>query len=460
MNIRSLRELLRPRVGDLKDHCTNTTMPAFCAQLGLPTPPEGGDKRGRMHAAFDAASDVRIPELAQRMIVRGHLVGELRNEVQELLWDDGPSIELPKRARRELAKALQNVVLFHRWDKFKALLDSLFLFRPDLSIWTLNAGDRDPIEAMRDDFVRNQESVEWLFDELEVYELSDNRFRKFLEGVVSADVQKEEENQIAIAAAINPVLRNCGIELRETGEDGGYPLYEMVSLRASRGRPKNLIFASTSKPDIRFRDAINNDIEIASNLDDVLVYDRPLGSDGLRWSELQAWWADVTREADSARAKGSLYLRLLRCLPESSPPQRLLFKSFFASFRDAVPNLPALLPEVWLHWDPKTVKQRGQSALLTHRMDFLILMPSGGRVVLEVDGQQHYSNSDGRADPHRYAQLAAGQRELALAGYEVHRFAGVELRGDEGRAMVKSFFERLFKYHGVALHTRPKPLSA
>ena len=451
MKICSLRELLRPRVGDLKDHCTNTTMPAFCTQLGLPTPPEGGDKRGRMHAAFDSASDDTIPELAHRMIVRGHLVGELRNEVQELLWDDGPSIEVPKRARRELAKALQNVALFHRWDKFKVLLDSIFLFRPDLSIWTLNASDRDPIEAIRDDFVRNQESVEWLFDELEVYELSDNRFRKFLEGVVSADVQKEEENQVAVAAAINSVLRNCGVELRETGEDGGYPLYEIVLLRTSRGRPKNLIFASTSKPDIRIRDAVNNDIEIASDIDDVLVYDRPLGSDGLRWKELQAWWAEATGESEAAQAKRSLYLRLLSCLPESSPPQRLLFKSFFASFREAVANLPALLPEVWLHWDPKTVKERGPSALLTHRMDFLMLMPSGGRVVLEVDGQQHYADHEGRADPRRYARLAAGQRELVLAGYEVHRFAGVELRGDDGPAVVKSFFERLFKCHGVSV---------
>ena len=37
----------------------------------------------------------------------------------------------------------------------------------------------------------------------------------------------------------------------------------------------------------------------------------------------------------------------------------------------AVPALPALLPEVWLHWDPKTVRERGTAALLGHRMDNL-----------------------------------------------------------------------------------------
>jgi hypothetical protein len=38
------------------------------------------------------------------------------------------------------------------------------------------------------------------------------------------------------------------------------------------------------KPDLRFRDAVNNDIEIVTGADQVLVYDRPInagGSDGV-----------------------------------------------------------------------------------------------------------------------------------------------------------------------------------
>jgi hypothetical protein len=33
--------------------------------------------------------------------------------------------------------------------------------------------------------------------------------------------------------------------------------------------------------------------------------------------------------------------------------------------------VPALLPEVWVHWDHKTVRQRGVHALQNLRMDFL-----------------------------------------------------------------------------------------
>ncbi|MBP0639864.1 hypothetical protein, partial [Cupriavidus sp. AcVe19-6a] len=38
---------------------------------------------------------------------------------------------------------------------------------------------------------------------------------------------------------------------------------------------------------------------------------------------------------------------------------------------------------------------------------------------------------------------------LKLAGYEVYRFAGVELQGPDAPIAVKSFFQALFKRHGI-----------
>lgn len=57
--------------------------------------------------------------------------------------------------------------------------------------------------------------------------------------------------------------------------------------------------------------------------------------------------------------------------------------------------------------DPKTVKERGPHALLRFRMDFLLLMPQGARVVIEADGKNRYAHDDGRADCARYATMAA-----------------------------------------------------
>ena len=183
--------------------------------------------------------------------------------------------------------------------------------------------------------------------------------------------------------------------------------------------------------------------------DKVLVYDRPIGNDGLRWNDLQLWWGDTRQITNAKDAKKSLYSRLKASLPSNSPPQTLLFEAFYRGFGSAVPNLPALLPEVWLHWDPRTVKERGPDALLRFRIDFLLLLPQGIRVVLEVDGKHHYADSDGSADVQRYADLVKADRELKIAGYEVFRFGAAELQDPTAKADVKAFFEALFKRYGV-----------
>ncbi len=50
-------------------------------------------------------------------------------------------------------------------------------------------------------------------------------------------------------------------------------------------------------------------------------------------------------------------------------------------------------------------------------MDFLLLLPRRRRVVIELDGVQHDADASERADPARYAAMAAADRELRLARY-------------------------------------------
>ena len=101
-----------------------------------------------------------------------------------------------------------------------------------------------------------------------------------------------------------------------------------------------------------------------TNADRVLVYDRPISKDGLLWNDLQTWWSDLTKVANDDDAKKSLYRRLLSSLPINSPPQKLFFESYYGAFGKAIPMLPALLPEVWLRWDHKTVRDAGQMLFL------------------------------------------------------------------------------------------------
>jgi very-short-patch-repair endonuclease len=84
-------------------------------------------------------------------------------------------------------------------------------------------------------------------------------------------------------------------------------------------------------------------------------------------------------------------------------------------------------------------------------MDFLLLLPHGVRVVVEVDGKQHYADED-RASPAKYASLVAADRELQLAGYHVFRFGADELRDAPAtQSVVKAFFTALFRTHGVVV---------
>ncbi|WP_225864201.1 AbiJ-related protein [Ideonella benzenivorans] len=405
-----------------------------------------------MSSSFAAALDTDLPAVAHKLLVRHPPDATARNQIQDILWSDNASPPIPKRYRRELARRLNGEVLYGDARKFDELLERLWILDADNWMHLLGGQPTGLRAEIQQHVHRNPEdwSAETLFDRLGAYDASDRRFALFLEGLASADVRPDEAAQRHFVDCVNDSLRSCGVELRETDSEGGYPVFSVVSLHASvKRRLKNLIFASPDKPDLRFRDALDNDVEIVTNADKVLVYDRPIGNDGLRWNDLQHWWSDTVGIADPMQAKRSLYTRLKASLPRNSPPQSLLFDAFFEGFRSAVPNLPALLPEVWLHWDPRTVKERGPDALLRFRMDFLLLLPQGIRVVIEVDGKHHYADFAGTADVQRYGQMVKADRELKLAGYEVFRFGASELQAPTAKADVKAFFEEMFKRYRV-----------
>lgn len=447
-----LREALYFVPSHISGSSTHATLAGACEALGLPTPPRAdeGSKYERASASFAALPDAALPLVAEKVLATGGLDARQRNTVQDTLWATRDQPVIPKRTRREIAHTLNLDDLIHDGERFTRLLDSLWVLDDD-PLGVVFGGRRTLRDHIAQHVYRNSDwSAEELFERLGAFEASDKRFALFLEGLASADVVPDVETQRQFVAAINPHLDRVGAELRETGDDGGYPMFSLVSTRSSRGRPKNLIFASTKKPDIRFSDAIDNDIEIVGNADSVLVYDRPIGSDGLRWRDLQAWWKETHDLETEGDAKRTLYSRLQECLPASSPPQRNLYLQYHSVFGSHVPNLPALLPEVWLHWDPKTAQARGRDALLRFRMDFLLLLPRGQRVVLEVDGKHHYSTND-LADPALYAKNMRADRDLKLSGYEVFRFGADELRTEEqARTTIQDFFRDLFRSFGVA----------
>ncbi|MEV4158078.1 hypothetical protein AB0J48_34145 [Nocardia salmonicida] len=461
MDLIALRSALELPVMALGD--THKTMTQEYERLGLIEPPllqaeEPRSKARRAEAVWKSLRDDELKRLAEQLVAEGRLTAEQRNTIEDILWSDVPAPHVPKRVRREIAADLDleelSAVARNRFD---AMLERLWDLGPTES-FASSFGDGPRFgsltlrEEIRQHVYRNPEdwTGEEVFDKLGAIDASDRRFNLFLEALVSHHVVPKEPMQRATAAVINRHLRGERIELRESGSEDGYPVFEVVGISDGLpSKPKNLIFASSAKPDLRLMSALDNHLELIND-DDVLIYDEPIPRHGLRWSDLQAWWQRNHPDQDDKQAKRNLYNRLKRSLPENSPPQQNLFRLYHEIHRESVHNLPALLPEIWLYWDPKTAKQRGSDALLKFRMDFLLLLPDR-RIVLEVDGANHYTNSAGEPSPQEYAKNVKADRIMKLSGYDVFRFGGAELC-ERQRAEVEltAFFRDLFAKYDVS----------
>ncbi len=267
------------------------------ARLGLPDPATGGTKLERVQASLASIEDADLARVAELILLEPYVLERsTRNAIQDVLWAGRETLDIPKRTRREIARALDLADLVYAPDRFMAALDEWWVLDDDpLSSFlgnnlnSLRGRIQQHVLCNPDDW-----STEELFENLGAYDSGNTRFARCLEALVSAEAIPDDAAQRRAVEVMNPHLRAIGAELGETGSDGGYPVFTVVDTHTPRHSPKNLIFASPTKPDLRLSDALDNDIEIL-NPDDVLIYDRPIAADGLRWRELQAWWM-ATRE--------------------------------------------------------------------------------------------------------------------------------------------------------------------
>lgn len=300
-------------------------------------------------------NDPALDEAARKVLEAGEppLTHITRRDVARVYGDD-------------LAGELDTVSLV---EEYFALSSPFEMFEPR------GRSLRDQIERHMD---RNPGdwSVEHLFGQIGAFNCSRARFAAMIEKTVHP-LSRSGDEQLRKVDALNKVLTRDGYHLVPDGEVSGHPIFAFRPVvRGVAGRPKNLIFASRGpkKPEIGFVDAINNDIVVLSGEESCLIYDRPIGSNGLLWSDLVAWWEEVTPGENAA----GLGARLRQSL--SSDGENNVFATYFKKFRPSLgDDLPALLPQVYLHYDPAIVKLlRHRLPLPRQRMDFLLLRTGSG----------------------------------------------------------------------------------
>ena len=319
------------------------------------------------------------------------------------------------------------------------------------------------IEDIRQHMDNNNDwTFEYLFcTYLDLLHVGDDDFIYFLEQYTHPVIRRfnitddferiEFENECI--DAINKYLVSDGYKLLPSANIADKVIYSVVSLNLGvQGSIKNIIFASKYKPEIVLEDALNNDIKIVSNVDKCLVYDKPVLKSGISWNQLKDWYDEKLFVLDTGK---ELEDRLGESL--DSPPEVLFYETYIEIAEKFKGDLPALLPQVYLYYDPKLEQDRIKKIFEHQRMDFLMIISEHERVVIEIDGVQHYAdyvkgNKKHYASVDKYAEMVAAQREMTLAGYDVYRFGGKELYNQTiGKSVIRQFFVKLFEKYKISM---------
>ena len=406
----------------LWDEVKSYELPDFCERLGLPggtTDESGRSKKQYVLARLNPLGQDALVTVAQKVLQ--HFDAP---ELEELIVPSGPSFEIPAATRRRVQDRLRTELGYY--------LDGEELRRRSRVI--------APSSCTYGGAYR--------FEDPDYAQLKGPVFSRLLEALCHPLVANENA-QPKLVALLNEELRPHDTVLRPSSALSGRPVYELRDLHGSaKHRIAQLIFANRGnrKEDLRLTSAIHNTVEAVDDRGDVLIYREPIPATGLSWYELASWW-DV--DSDLAMARKKLGTRLTESLDSSQ--ENLFFRTYFEVFLPRLKErLPALIPQVLFHHDPKSRARRkrsGEPALARERMDFLLLLSDSHRVVLEVDGKHHYAVGD-RACNQRYAKMVREDRKLKLLGYEVYRFGGYELYS-RGKTSIEDFFLELFARHGV-----------
>lgn len=299
---------------------------------------------------------------------------------------------------------------------------------------------------VRNDDITYQECLE---DYLDFMYVSDDVICKFLEKLVDPNTRYDYEQETYVAD-INRIIGASGFRLVQNGNLAGNPIFkiERFSNQGVDVAVHNIIFAACGvKPDIVIEDALSNKLRIIGDESKCLFYNQTIGTNGLSWRDMIIWW-NQGEEEYSLDTQKNLVSRFKASL--DSEPEKIFLSAYYNYvYSKKNDNLPALIPQVYCHYDPKSASMRNGKIYIVQRMDFLMLLPDGVRIIIEIDGKQHYSEGN-QSSPLKYAEMVESDRKLKLYGYEVFRFGGYEfLEENHPKDMINEFLQLLFTKHGL-----------
>ena len=199
---------------------------------------------------------------------------------------------------------------------------------------------------------------------------------------------------------------------------------------------KQLFYGCKYKPDI----IINADGFMSDRSGNSLDYRGSFSASGITVSDIDKYFLGQNRDQmEIARSCGNSMQ--VEC-------EIIFYHAYFVQFikpylenKNSAPI--ALLPQVYLNWDPFTKKQRGYK-LVNQKVDFLWYGPNHFPLVIEIDGPSHWEFPDVG-----YRVQCEFDRDLMDRGFHIRRFTNEEIRSwhSDGKLeeKVKSIFSRYLR---------------
>lgn len=453
----------------------------------LDVPENPYSKQSYLQSVTKAASEQTIVIAAQQIITSypGSREQPSASDIQfiqdSLWWIESDGIQhISNVCRYNIAETLEGIRFWGRLtprDAFSDALPAIYnvpessddgymyerLYKASIDSNPLDAFFSSNFSGASDNWVSNRILLSEYLQKHGFTEWPDQRFILLVERLIHPELQPDR-NQKLLVERLEPLLKHDGFELRAEDSQGGLPIYKVRKRGAGvSGTPKYIIFASKSKPDIVIEDALNADIRVVSPDGQCLIYDQPPREGDISWLMLVEWWANkFDLDSRSEEVRNELGNRLVETL--ASKAEKVFFSLYFREFKNRLEDrLPALLPQVCLHYDPRNRNQRNEPIFMRQRMDFLMLLRNSVRIIIEIDGIHHYSSPSpsggvSLASPKLYAEMVAEDRRIKNLGYEVYRFGGAELVTYDGqkfiacdgaRETVVSFFNELFARYEI-----------
>lgn len=421
-------------------------LPAVCKKYNIECNDElspMNSKRVYIESGLVSFSFEKLQALAKK-IIKEESDASFVKKCDLYLSDDFFAISMV--TRRKIIDWLSNMSFIEG----KLRVDEMLSLACNLESMDSFYGHKNALEDILQHMVRNDDlSYKEMFENvLNIMYVSDKKFIDFIQTIVHPRVRTNAE-QKAYVDEVNAFLFNDGFILTNTKSISGEPVYTVEKLtKGVNGKVKNIIFASCgAKPDVIIEDSLSNDIKIVGDESKCLFYTLPISDKGLNWNDLVVWWNNGNDKYELKDEK-ELVDRLKLSL--DSEPEKVFLRTYYNYiYKLNNKNLPALIPQVYCHYDPKSAKMRNGNTYVHQRMDFLMLISSNRRIIIEIDGKQHYSKND-VASPELYAKMVEDDRKLKLYGYDVFRFGGFEFIDKiKIKEKIEQFFYDLFKFYDL-----------